>query len=555
MTLSMQKKSLCQQLLEKEESCGGSVYLRQAHEGRWHELTWQAVMRQARQVANFITNLGLKRGDRVSIFSKNCAEWLIADFGITLAGMVNVPLFPNQNQQTIEYILEHAEVKLVFLGKLDSHLRTRTYIPQHVPTINFPYHLDLEATYQWTSILDTSPIQHIEIPSPEDIYTIIYSSGTTGQPKGIVFTQDAIANYLVSLWGDLQRLVPVNMRHHLLSYLPLAHVYERSTVQLASLIIDSDVSFVESLDKFAKNLQEVQPTMFTAVPRIWCLFKQRVEQPIEKKRLGWILKLPLISRVITRKIKQQLGLSRCCLCVSGAAHLPMNVVGFFKDLGIIIQEGSGQTEDLGYTTLSQRYDIKPGWVGTPRFDVQIKQTDQGELLVYSPFLMKEYYKEPTLSRDSFDADGWLKTGDLVEIDEYNRVKILGRLSENFKNQKGEFVTPSAIEDQFIVAPLIEQCCLVGKMLPSNVLLVNLANVEKMASESEIKDALRKLQHDVNRKLKIHEKISHILVVKEPWTITNHCLTPTMKIRRRMIETIHQDLIQSVVSMPVGVVWQ
>jgi long-chain acyl-CoA synthetase len=551
----MQKPLLCQQLLQKEKSCGDFVYLRQAHEGQWHEMTWKEVMHQARQVANFLTNLGLKRGDCVSIFSKNCAEWIISDFGITLAGMINVPLFPNQNQQTIDYILNHAQVKLVFLGKLDAHQRTRTYIPEHFLTVNFPYHLELEATHQWTSILSTPPIQQIDVSAPEDIYTIIYSSGTTGQPKGVVFTQGAIANYLVSLRGDLQRLVKVNMRHHLLSYLPLAHVYERSTVQLASLVTDSDIAFVESLDKFAKNLQEVQPTMFTAVPRIWGLFKQKVEQQIEKKKLRGLLKLPLISQIIKRKIKQQLGLSHCRLCVSGAAHLPANVVDFFKNLDIIIQEGSGQTEDLGYTTLTERHDIKPGWVGTSRYDVQIKRSEQGELLVHSPFLMKEYYKERTLTLDSFTAEGWLKTGDLVEIDDANRVKILGRLSENFKNQKGEFVTPSTIEDQFIVAPFIEQCCLVGKMLPSNVLLVNLSNVQQNASESEVKDALRKLQHDVNRKLKIHEKISHILVIREPWTITNHCLTPTMKIRRRMIESIYQDLIQNVVSMPVGVVWQ
>lgn len=555
MTSNHKNQLLCQQLLKKEKTCGDQVYLRQPHEGQWQEMTWAEVVHQARQVATMLTTAGLKRGDRVSIFSKNCAEWLIADFGITLAGMVNVPLFPNQNKQTIDYILNHAEVKLVFIGKLDAHNRTRAYIPDEFKTINFPYHPNLNTTYQWTDVLRCVPMVDIVIPESTEMYTIIYSSGTTGDPKGIVFTHEAVSHYMVILLADLKRLVSLDKPHHLLSYLPLAHVYERSTVQLASLVIDCDISFVESLERFSKNLHDVQPTLFTAVPRIWSMFKQRIEQQIEKKKIGWLLRIPAISRIIKHKIKKQLGLSRCMLCVSGAAHLPSTVVEFFKKLNIEIQEGSGQTEDFGYTTLTMRDDIKPGFVGIPRFGVEIKQNDAGELLVHSPCLMKEYYKEPNLTLNTLTADGWLKTGDLVEIDPQNRVKILGRISENFKNQKGEFVAPAGIEDKFLTTGLIEHCCLVGKMLPSNVLLVNLSSTADIKDEGTIKEELRKLQHDVNRFLKNHEKISHIMVVKEPWTVANHCLTPTVKIRRRSIEAAYQEAILNTVTKPVGVVWE
>jgi len=555
MILNTKKQLICQQLLAKEKQCADQVYLKQPYDGSWHEFTWAMAMQQARKVATFLMNSGLKRGDRVSIFSKNCAEWLIADFGITLAGMVNVPLFPNQNKATIEYILNHAEVKLVFVGKLDAHHRTRGYLPDAMQTVNFPYHTDLQTTYNWDDVLNAAPLQEIIVPEADETYTIIYSSGTTGDPKGVVFTHGAMANYLEMLLGDLKRNVSIKMRHHLLSYLPLAHVYERSTVVLASLVIDSDISFVESLDKFSKNLHEIQPTLFTAVPRIWAVFKQRIEQQIAKKKIGWLLNIPIVSRVVKHKIRKQLGLARCLLCVSGAAHLPTPIFNFFKKMGIYIQEGSGQTEDFGYTTLSMRHDIRAGYVGTPRFGIKIRQSDGGELLVSSACLMKEYYKEPELTRKSFTEDGWLKTGDLVEIDEHERVKILGRISENYKNQKGEFVTPSLIEDQFIVADLIDQCCLVGKMLPSNILLVNLADVGKRKQPEQLKESLRTLQHDVNRKLKIHEKISHILVVKEAWTTANHCLTPTMKIRRRQIEAVYQDVILNAVEKPVGVVWE
>jgi len=488
------KKLLSQQLLEIEEKSPNRVYLRQPRNGKWHEFTWAEVLLQAKQVAALLIESGLQPGDRVSIFSKNCAEWIIADYGITLAGMVNVPLFPNQNKQTIDFILNHAEVKLVFVGKLDAHLRTRGYIADGIKTINMGYHLDLSTTYTWEDVMKMSPIVEVALPSPGDIYTIIYSSGTTGEPKGVVFTHQAVADYLIILLDDMHRLVRSLRDHHLISYLPLAHVYERTSVQLASLVLDCDVSFVESLEKFSKNLQEVQPTLFTAVPRIWGVFKQRIEQQIAKKKIGWLLNVPGLAYLMKRKIKKQLGLSRCCLCVSGAAHLPVSVVDFFKKLGVYIQEGSGQTEDFGYTSLSLRGEIKPGFVGSARNGVKIKQSDSGELLVDSPCLMKEYYKEEALTQQAFTEDGWLKTGDLVEIDEKNRIKILGRISENFKNQKGEFVSPSVIEDHFSTSDLIEYCCLIGKMLPSNLLLVNLAVSSNEVALSEMQDNLRKLQH-------------------------------------------------------------
>lgn len=554
--LNIKNELLCQVLLRKEKEVGDKIYLRQPHRGQWTDYTWSDVVLQARQVASMLQQLGLERGDRVSIFSKNCAEWIIADFGITLAGMVNVPLFPNQNEQTIKFILEHSEVKLVFIGKLDAHNRTRGYIPEALLTINFPYHLDLMTTHSWDDVLKAEPLQTIVQSLPTDMYTIIYSSGTTGEPKGAVYTHQAVTNYLSILAGDVKRMVLSDDRHHLLSYLPLAHVYERTSVQLLSLVLDCDVAFAESLEKFSKNLFEVQPTLFTAVPRIWGVFKQRIEQQLVKKKIGWLLNIPLVSSLVKRSIRKQLGLLRCQFCISGAAHLPSAVVIFFQKLGITILEGSGQTENFGYTTLTQHKDIKPGYVGIPRFGVEIKREESGELLVHSSSLMKEYYKNPELTRTSFTKDGWLKTGDLVEVDKGNHVKILGRLSENFKNQKGEFVVPSLIEDQFItMTDLIDQCCLVGKMLPSNILLISLPVSPKKIDQTETNDKLRKLQHDVNRKLENHEKISHILVVKEQWTIANHCLTPTMKVRRRIIESAYQEVIQKAVAGPGGVVWE
>lgn len=551
----MTRELLNQLLLRREKEFTNKVYLRQPIGHQWINFTWGEVIHQARQVATALKNAGLQRGDRVAIFSKNCAEWLIADFGISLAGLVNVPLFANQNPSSIEFIIQQADIQLVFIGKLDAHKKTREFIPSSIPTINLGYHTDIDTTYSWNEVLALPPLIDVVIPDENEIYTIIYSSGTTGEPKGAVYTHGTLADYLLVIDEDMRRVFKHMNHHHLISYLPLAHVYERTSVQLVSLVMECDLAFVESLEKFAKNLHEIQPTMFAAVPRIWGLFKQRIEQQLARKKIGWMLKVPILSSILKKKIIHQLGLSRCEIPISGAAHLPSSIFNFFKKLGLIIQEGSGQTENFGYTSLSMRDDVRPNCVGIPRAGVKIKQDENGELLVYSPCLMTGYYKDPELSKRSFTEDGWLRTGDLVEIDEANRLKIIGRISENFKNQKGEFVVPSQIEDFFAVSPMIEQCCLIGKLLPSNLLLVNLAQSYMSFPQNELNLQLRKLQNSVNRKLSIHEKISHIVVMKENWTISNHCLTPTMKVRRRIIESNYKDLIQCIITEPVGILWE
>jgi len=259
MTSSAWNTSLVHLLLARERDHAERVYLRQPRNGHWHELTWRQVMHQARQVAHFLQNLGLKPGAHVAIFSKNCAEWFITDFGIALAGMVNVPLFFNQHEDSIKYVLEHGEVKAVFVGKLDTPQQVRDYLPQGITTIGFDYHPNLLVDHRWHEVLAVEPLKDVVLPKPDDLYTIIYSSGTSGTPKGAMYTHEAMANYLAIFPADLRRVGDVDY-HHFISYLPLAHVYERSAIQLGSVAVDSDVSFTKPvllyLEKiFASNLQ------------------------------------------------------------------------------------------------------------------------------------------------------------------------------------------------------------------------------------------------------------------------------------------------------------
>ncbi|RUR17214.1 AMP-binding protein [Legionella sp. km535] len=547
--------TLFQLLLKNEKELADRIYLRQPKDGVWHEYTWAEVMLQARKVAGFLHQLKLKRGSHISIISKNCAEWFITDFGIQLAGMVNVPLFANQNADSARYVLEHGDVKLVFIGKLDDHQHVRQFIPDTYITADFNYHRDLKVNYTWADVMASNPLVDLIEPGPEDLYTIIYSSGTTGSPKGAMYTNKAIANYVTLFPKDILRIRDLE-HYKLISYLPLAHVYERSAIELASVTIPCDVSFVESLDKFAENLKEIQPTFFTAVPRIWGVFKQKIEQKVPPAKLNFLLKIPFISSLVKKKIIHGLGLNDCVNSFSGASHLPIPIIEFFEKIGINIQEGYGQTENLAYATFSLLNERRKGYVGTPRLDVAIKIGEDSELLINSPCLMSGYYKDKQATKNAFTSDGWLRTGDVVEIDSAERVKILGRLSENFKNQTGEFVAPSPIEKRFAANNKIEQLCLIGRGLPTNVLLVTLSEGARLSkNKEEISLSLQESLHKVNAKLMKYEKISHIIVVKDAWTTNNDMLTPTLKVKRKVVEQNYESLIQDVISKHQAVVWE
>lgn len=534
-------QSVSHYLLEHEQKRPDKVYLRQPKGGVWHEYTWAETLRQARQVAKFLQDLGLKKGAHISIFSKNCAEWFITDFGITLANMVNVPLFPNQREESIRYVLEHAEVKLVFAGKLDNHQETLNNIPKEIPTVDFGYYQDIKTTHRFADIIKGEVLEDIVFPEKEDLYTIIYSSGTSGKPKGAMYTHEAIAEYLNVFPKDINRVAELD-HYHLLSYLPLAHVYERSAIQLGSISIPSDVSFVESLDTFAQNLRDVKPSLFTAVPRIWDVFQHKIEQKLSPSLLNILLKIPFLSGVIKHKIKKELGFENCSGFFSGASHLPVSICEFFDKLDVPIQEGYGQTENIAYATLSMLSTRKPQYVGTPRLGVKIKLGEKNELLMKGPCLMKGYFKDEKATDDAMDED-WLRTGDIAEIDDMQRVKIIGRLSEKFKNLKGEFISPLPIEKEFSSNGWIENLCLVGKELASNVLLVDLNQKARKRPKEEVQAYLQKRLRKTNQTLKNYEKISHVLVVEESWTPENNFLTPTLKVKRRAVEEHYLEFIQ------------
>ncbi len=404
-------------------------------------------------------------------------------------------------------------------------------------------------------MLATPPLIELVEPAQGDVYTIIYSSGTSGVPKGAMFTNQSITNYLNFFPQDLLRIRKLD-HYKLISYLPLAHVYERSAIQLASVTIHCDVSFIESLTQFSRNLRSIQPTFFTAVPRIWGIFQHKIEEKLSPGLLNFLLKIPFISRYIKNKIIKELGLNACTNSFSGASPLPVSIISFFEKIGIKIQEGYGQTENLAYATLSILNERRAGYVGTPRLEVEVKTAEDGELLINSPCLMSGYYKEHEATKKAFTSEGWLRTGDVVELDDRDRVKIVGRISENFKNQSGEFVAPTPIERQFEVSDMIERLCLIGRGLPSNVLLITLNDETRIRKKKEeINQSLEDILHQVNKGLVKYERISHIIIVKDEWTPKNDLLTPTLKVKRRSVEQYYASLIESAFTQPKPIIWE
>jgi long-chain acyl-CoA synthetase len=535
-------KTLNEVLYENEKKWADIVYLRQPINDVWHTITWKETLMRARKIATFLKSLGLQKGDRVAILSKNCAEWLIADFAISLGGFISIPLYATQHREMIHYVLEHAEVKAIFVGKLDNWKEQEDGISKDIVRIAFPYENPMPAQYQWNELLATYEPQ-IEnfIPDLDDLYTIIYTSGTTGNPKGVMISYRGLA--YVDYYTKAENFYSKEEHNYFFSYLPLGHVYERIAVELASITHPSTVSFAESLEKFGRNLADTSPTIFAAVPRIWAQFQKKILEKIPEHKLNILLRIPLVSYLLKKKIKKTLGFKRAAFIASGSAPLSPHIFDWYKKLGIVITQGYGRTEDLTIATVCRPGKEKSETVGQARPGVEIKISEEGEILTRSKMVMTGYYKDIETTRKIFTEDGFMHTGDRGHLDEDGDLVILGRMNDSFKTDKGEFVNPNAIESKFQKNVLIEQLCLVGQNLPQPKLLIVLSEVAVVMDKEKIIKNLKGTLEHVNRDLAKYEMVSQIIIVKDHWTPENQMLTPTLKLKRHVIHDRYLELAQ------------
>ncbi|MFC3202319.1 AMP-binding protein [Alteromonas oceani] len=533
----------------REQHSPDHLCLVQPVEGSYHTYSWAEVASQVRKLAWRLSNMGLDKGSRIAILSKNCAEWLMADLAIMLAGHVSVPIFATAGEDTIRYVLRHADVKVVFVGKLDDGPKQATAIDDEITTVSFPYP-GVKTTYSWAEFSHCDSFTDSPTPAADELMTIIYTSGSTGSPKGVMHSYSAMA------WAGAQAKTDLSLGEddRLLSYLPLAHITERVLIEMAALQSGMTLYFIESLDTFQRDVQECQPTLFVSVPRLWTKFQHGILHKLSQTKLNILLRIPVVNGVIKNKIRNGLGLSQTKLCASGSAPLPPVITAWFEKLGIEICEGWGMTENaaLGTACLPFRKD-KIGCIGRPWGGVSLKLSEQQELLSKSPGNMMGYYLDPERTAEAFTGDGYLRTGDKAIADGDGYYSITGRIKDIFKTAKGKYVTPAPIEAKLMENSVIEQVCVTGASLPQPIALLVLSEEAQEQSKNQITASLQQTLNKINGGLESHQRLDHLVVMAEPWTIENDLLTPTLKVKRHVLEERFPEVIHQAYNDKV--VWQ
>ncbi|MBC7942555.1 MAG: AMP-binding protein [Chitinophagaceae bacterium] len=550
-----------QRLFHWEKTTPDRVALTQPLGGRAvRDHTWREVLDQTRRMATHLQSLGLPAGARVAILSKNTAHWLMSDFAIWLAGYVSVPLYPTLAAGTIRQILEHSGSQLLFVGKLDGWDGMKPGIPAGLACISLPLApSNAASSYRgWDDITaNTAPLQGEPVRGADDLATIMYTSGTTGAPKGVMHSFGTFA------WGvtaGLKRVQAIHQNARMLSYLPLSHVAERTLVEHGLLAAGMRVFFAESLETFTADLQRARPTVFFSVPRLWVKFQQGINAKMPPAKLDRMLKIPILGGIVRKKILTALGLQECEFAAGGAAPMPPALLRWYNKLGLDLVEVYGMTENCGVSHATLPGKQRPGTVGLPYDGVQCRlDPGNSEIQVKAPCLMLGYYREPDLTRQALTDDGWLKTGDKGALDGEGNLRITGRVKDLFKTSKGKYVAPAPIEDKLVMNSMVEACCVTGANLgqPLALLMLNPEAVKKSgdaAGRAEMEAELTSHLQTINDSLDPHEQIDCLVLMSEPWTVENDLITPTFKVKRNRVEDLFAKNYEAWVGSRKKVIW-
>ncbi len=547
-----------QRLYHWEMTCPDKVVLTQPiGGGEVREYTWRQLMGESRRMAAHLRGLGFEPGSHIALLAKNTAHWLMADFAIWMAGYVSVPLYPTLAAGTVRQILEHSEARLLFIGKLDGWDAMREGIPDDLPRIRLPLSPAVDCPTWDDIVAATPPLAGSPVRDGDDLATIIYTSGTTGVPKGVMHSFATFA------WSTQAVIRRIGTQHdgRALSYLPLAHVAERTVIEHSLLASNVHIYFSESLATFADDMRRARPTLFFSVPRLWVKFQQGVLAKMPAAKLDRLLGIPVVRRIVARRILRALGLDQCQFAGGGAAPMPPDLLRWYGRLGLRLSEVYGMTENCGVSHATLPDLPRPGTVGPPYDGIQCRlDPSSGEVLVSSPGTMLGYYRDPELTRRAMTDDGWLRTGDKGEIDAEGNLRIIGRVKDLFKTGKGKYVAPAPIEDRLVAHAAVEACCVTGANLGQPLALLML-NVEalQMAGDperrSELAESLKSHLSSVNEALDPHEQLDCLVVVSEAWTVDNDLVTPTLKVKRNRIEAVYARHYEHWVGARRPIVWQ
>ena len=569
------------------------IAFRYKKDGQWVPVTWQQHYESCKTISKSLMALGIQKGDKVNILSQTRLEWIQCDFGIANMGGVTVGIYPTLLADECAYIINHCDGVLIFVEndeQLEKVLSVRDKLKtlKHIVIFEGGSRSD-QGVMSWqdflshaTRVSDEAFEQAANALSGNDLASIVYTSGTTGVPKGAMLTH---GNFIFTSWSASQCLY-LEPHFETILFLPLAHVFARLIVHFC-MRRALTINIAESIEKVAENIREVRPHFFASVPRIYEKVYERITQGVEdagglkKKLFNWALsvgyqvseykqkrqpvpaglnlKYRLATKLVFSKIQQALG-GRVVWAVSGAAPLNVDIARFFHACGILILEGIGMTENTSFTNVNRYDHFKFGTVGPPGPGIEQKIAPDGEILFRGKNVMKGYYKNPEATAETIDQDGWLYTGDVGEIDEDNFLKVTDRKKDLIITAGGKNIAPQYVERVIKTSRYISQVMAYGDRKKYLVALITLdqPQVEAWATENGIQyqsweelashPKVRELiQHEVderNKQLASFETIKKFIIVPQDFSIESGELTPTLKIKRKVITQRYQEQLEA-----------
>lgn len=552
--------------------------------GEWVKYSSKDLQNIANKVSLGLMRMGIGKDDKVAIISNNRPEWNFIDFGLQQIGAVSVPMYPTITVQDFEFIFNDSGVKLVFVADYDLYRKAKI-AAREAPGVKDIYTFDLiDGAKHWSEVKkngeggDMQKLQALKNQvTYEDLVTLIYTSGTTGLPKGVMLSHGNIISNTIAV-SNISPLKGKNYRA--LSFLPICHIFERTGVYY--YIYDSvSIYYAESLDAIGDNLREIRPHTFTTVPRLLekiydkILAKAYELKGIKRRLFFWALnlglrydpnesfgwwydfQLNLANKIIFNKWREALG-GNIMYITSGAAALQPRLARVFWAAGIKVLEAYGATETSPGVSFSRIDDLRIGCVGPLLENIQVKIAKDGEILVKGPNVMKGYYKRPDLTAQAI-VDGWYHTGDVGEMVENKYLKITDRKKEIFKTSGGKYIAPQVLENKFKESVIIEQIMVVGEgeKFPGALIVPNFEGLKEWCqirniqytSNEEMLDhemIIEKFQMEVdlhNAHFAQYEKVKKFELIHTSWSLETGELTPTMKLKRRVILEKYQELVE------------
>jgi len=556
--------------------------------GVWAHYSTTQYIQKSEQIAYGLLHLGVKKGDRIASISNNRPEWNFLDMAIHQIGAIHVSIYPTISETDYQYILNHADVKMVFvagwelLRKIENVLNGIPSLKDNVYTFrNLRGYKHLSEIIE-LGIANPVPEQLKELKnsiSEDDVATLIYTSGTTGNPKGAMLTHANLLNNAKAITP----IIPVKEDSRCLSYMPLCHVYERMMIY-AWHYVGVSIYYAESMATIADNLKEVRPDIFTSVPRLLEKFYDKIlsvgykqkgikralffwankvalEFELEGKTKWYKIKLRIARKLVLNKWKAALG-GRFTVIVSGGAAIQPKLSKIFYAMDIAILEGYGLTETSPVIAVSNFFQngVKIGTVGPPLPGIEVKIAEDGEILTRGHCLMKGYYNAPELTKEVIDEEGWFHTGDLGQIEPEGQLRITGRKKEMFKTAFGKYIVPTLIENKFTEHPMIDNILVVGenKQFAAALIVPEFGDMrswcaregisyttnEEMITHPQVQAKFRQLVDRYNKYFGETEHIKRFKLIGYPWTVESGELTPTLKLKRGFIYKKFEEEIEA-----------